>query len=65
VTGVKQIVAKEGFGGLYQGLIPTILKQGSNQGIRFVVYSKYKEVNNLLTPILDLLTPLNVPFTHL
>eukprot|EP00947_MAST-08B_sp_MAST-8B-sp1_P001281 g1281.t1 len=44
VSGVRGILAKEGVAGLYQGLIPTILKQGSNQGIRFMVYSKYKQL---------------------
>ncbi|KJE89683.1 hypothetical protein CAOG_08477 [Capsaspora owczarzaki ATCC 30864] len=38
--GVSTIVKTEGFAGIYQGLGPTILKQGSNQAIRFVVYGK-------------------------
>jgi len=33
--GVVQIVKQQGFGGIYQGLTATILKQGSNQAIRF------------------------------
>ena len=32
VGGVKHIVAKEGFAGVYKGLGATIMKQGSNQG---------------------------------
>lgn len=37
--GVATIVRTEGMGGLYKGLVPTILKQGSNQAIRFFVYN--------------------------
>jgi len=33
----SSIIKTEGFGGLYRGLCPTILKQGSNQAIRFSV----------------------------
>ena len=36
--GVYKIVKSHGFSGIYRGVIPTILRQGSNQGIRFVVY---------------------------
>lgn len=32
-----------GLGGIYQGLTATILKQGSNQAIRFFVYSWLKK----------------------
>jgi len=31
-----------GIGGVYKGLTATILKQGSNQGIRFLVYNQVK-----------------------
>lgn len=31
-----------GITGVYQGLVPTILKQGTNQMIRFFVYSNLK-----------------------
>ena len=31
-----------GLRGIYQGLVPTILKQGSNQAIRFFVYGSLK-----------------------
>ena len=31
-----------GIGGVYKGLLPTILKQGSNQAIRFFVYENLK-----------------------
>lgn len=37
--GVSTIVRTEGIGGIYKGLVPTILKQGSNQAMRFFVYN--------------------------
>jgi solute carrier family 25 citrate transporter 1 len=37
--GVACIVRQEGLGGIYKGLLPTILKQGSNQAMRFFVYN--------------------------
>jgi len=40
--GVRHIVAKEGVSGVYQGLIPTMMKQGSNQAIRFYVMETLK-----------------------
>lgn len=36
--GVSTIIKEQGIGGVYKGLGPTILKQGSNQMIRFPVY---------------------------
>ena len=41
---VKSIIAAEGIGGIYKGVVPTVLKQASNQGIRFLVFSKIKNV---------------------
>ena len=41
--GVRTIVAEQGLGGVYKGLLPTILKQGSNQAIRWLVFSRAKE----------------------
>lgn len=43
VTGVKSIIRESGIGGLYQGLVATILKQSSNQGLRFMFFNKYKD----------------------
>lgn len=40
IHGVRCIIQEQGFSGCYKGLFPTILKQGSNQAIRFVVYDK-------------------------
>lgn len=60
VDGVKSILKESGAAGLYQGLFATILKQGSNQGLRFMFFNKYKEIvtdNNKkpLSPIQALL----------
>ena len=43
VEGVSMIIKEKGFGGLYQGLTATILKQSSNQGLRFMFFNKYKD----------------------
>ncbi|XP_035495331.1 tricarboxylate transport protein B, mitochondrial [Scophthalmus maximus] len=40
--GVREIVRVQGLGGTYQGLTATILKQGSNQAIRFYVMTTLK-----------------------
>ena len=34
----------EGFRGVYQGLTPTMMKQGSNQAIRFFVVESLKDM---------------------
>eukprot|EP01134_Creolimax_fragrantissima_P002980 CFRG2980T1 len=41
--GVTTIVKEEGLGGIYKGVVPTVLKQASNQAIRFVVYNSVRE----------------------
>lgn len=41
--GVSEIIKTQGIKGTYQGLTPTILKQGSNQAIRFFVVESLKE----------------------
>jgi len=40
--GVSSIAKEQGLSGCYKGLIPTILKQGSNQMIRFAVFYELK-----------------------
>lgn len=45
IAGVKHILATEGPRGLYQGVGATILKQGSNQGLRFMWFNEYKKVS--------------------
>ena len=41
--GVREIVREQGVRGLYQGLTPTIMKQGSNQAIRFYIMETSKD----------------------
>ncbi|BES91447.1 Tricarboxylate transport protein [Nesidiocoris tenuis] len=41
--GVRHIINEQGFRGVYQGLTATILKQGSNQAIRFYVMETLKD----------------------
>ncbi|XP_028392068.1 tricarboxylate transport protein, mitochondrial-like [Dendronephthya gigantea] len=40
--GISTIVKTDGLIGVYQGLLPTMVKQGTNQMIRFFVYSNLK-----------------------
>ncbi|XP_064651675.1 tricarboxylate transport protein, mitochondrial-like [Lineus longissimus] len=42
--GVRSIIKQHGFKGVYQGLTPTMMKQGSNQMIRFYVVESLKDV---------------------
>mmetsp|Transcript_7152 Transcript_7152/g.10079 ORF Transcript_7152/g.10079 Transcript_7152/m.10079 type:complete len:290 (+) Transcript_7152:287-1156(+) len=44
VSGLRYILATHGISGLYKGLTPTMIKQGSNQGLRFMWFSEYKAV---------------------
>ena len=41
-NGVSTIYQAEGFNGVYRGLLPTIMRQSSNQAIRFLVYERAK-----------------------
>lgn len=50
IHGIKTIYAEQGFGGVYRGPLPTVMKQGSNQAIRFVVYEKIKHQIDQLFP---------------
>mmetsp|Transcript_1413 Transcript_1413/g.3796 ORF Transcript_1413/g.3796 Transcript_1413/m.3796 type:complete len:331 (+) Transcript_1413:37-1029(+) len=44
VHGVSTIVKEQGFSGTYKGFGATVIKQGSNQAIRFVVYDQMKQL---------------------
>lgn len=44
VHGVGMIVREQGIGGVYKGLTATIIKQGSNQAIRFFVMETLKDM---------------------
>jgi len=37
--GIKTIVAQNGLSGMYKGYLATLLKQSSNQGVRFLVFT--------------------------
>ena len=37
-VGVYKIIAEQGVAGVYKGYSATLMKQSSNQGIRFLVY---------------------------
>jgi len=57
--GMKHILKTEGIGGVYQGAFATALKQGSNQGLRFMWFNEYKRImsndgEKELTPLLRL-----------
>ena len=56
---MKYILKNEGVNGVYQGAFATALKQGSNQGLRFMWYNEYKKIvsndgEKELTPLLRL-----------
>ena len=59
VKGFKEIIKTEGIGGVYQGAAATAMKQGSNQGLRFMWFNEYKRIVTKegevpLTPIMGL-----------
>ena len=41
-NGIKNIIKNEGISGLYKGVYPTIIKQSTNQAIRFSTFAIYK-----------------------
>lgn len=47
--GVYKIVQTQGLGGMYKGYLATLLKQSTNQGVRFVVFEDtQKFLNNYI-----------------
>jgi solute carrier family 25 (mitochondrial citrate transporter), member 1 len=44
IPGVKSILKESGIRGMYQGVVATVMKQGSNQGLRFMWFNKYKDL---------------------
>lgn len=59
IEGFKYILKNEGVGGIYQGAFATALKQGSNQGLRFMWFNEYKRIitnegEKPMTPLLGL-----------
>ena len=49
--GIYSIARAQGFWGVYAGPIPTILKQSTNQGVRFVVFEDAQKALNKVIPI--------------
>ncbi len=49
--GIYKISQQYGIGGVYAGLGPTILKQATNQGVRFVVFEDTQKVLHRVIPI--------------
>uniref|UniRef100_A0A7S4N5N2 Uncharacterized protein n=1 Tax=Odontella aurita TaxID=265563 RepID=A0A7S4N5N2_9STRA len=59
VKGITHIIKTEGIGGIYKGAVATAMKQGSNQGLRFMWFNKYKDIvtkegDKPMTPLLGL-----------
>lgn len=60
ISGFTHIIKTEGIGGIYQGAAATAMKQGSNQGLRFMWFNEYKRImtndgEKKMTPIMNLL----------
>jgi solute carrier family 25 citrate transporter 1 len=60
VPGFRHILRTEGIRGVYQGAAATALKQGSNQGLRFMWFNEFKRVatwdgDRPMTPLLGFL----------
>ena len=60
--GVYTIVQQNGIRSTYQGMMPTVLKQSSNQAIRWLTYTRIKEY--IASPGEDA-TRLSIPKTML
>mmetsp|Transcript_35853 Transcript_35853/g.52389 ORF Transcript_35853/g.52389 Transcript_35853/m.52389 type:complete len:363 (-) Transcript_35853:118-1206(-) len=59
LSGMKYIIQTEGVSGIYKGVTATALKQGSNMGLRFMWFNKYKEIitkdgEKKMTPLMGL-----------
>ena len=57
--GIYTIVSEQGPGGCYKGVVPTLMKQSSNQGVRFVVFEDTKKALGNVIPykvVVDLLS---------
>lgn len=49
--GIYSVVKTQGFWGIYAGCVPTILKQSTNQGVRFVTFEEAQKVMNSVIPV--------------
>lgn len=57
--GIYSIVQAQGLGGIYKGVVPTLMKQSSNQGVRFVVFEDTKKALGGVIPfkvVVDLMS---------
>mmetsp|Transcript_1114 Transcript_1114/g.2632 ORF Transcript_1114/g.2632 Transcript_1114/m.2632 type:complete len:291 (-) Transcript_1114:48-920(-) len=59
VGGFRHILKTEGLSGVYQGAAATAMKQGSNQGLRFMWFNEYKRIvtdggEKTLSPLMGL-----------
>ena len=50
-----------GVSGVYKGLTPTIMKQGSNQAIRFFVVESLKEWYKVSTTLCSIIIMISAP----
>jgi solute carrier family 25 citrate transporter 1 len=49
--GIYSIAKTQGFWGMYAGVLPTILKQSTNQGVRFVVFEDAQKKLSHVIPV--------------
>ena len=49
--GIYSISKQQGFGGIYAGPVPTVLKQSTNQGVRFVVFEDVQKRLQSVIPV--------------
>jgi len=49
--GIGTIARVQGFWGVYAGAIPTVFKQSTNQGVRFVVFEDAQKMMNKIVPV--------------
>ena len=49
--GIYSIAQQQGFKGIYAGPLATVLKQSSNQGVRFVVFEDAQKVTQSIIPV--------------
>eukprot|EP00019_Armaparvus_languidus_P013927 CAMPEP_0168587254 /NCGR_PEP_ID=MMETSP0420-20121227/4772_1 /TAXON_ID=498008 /ORGANISM="Pessonella sp." /LENGTH=337 /DNA_ID=CAMNT_0008622505 /DNA_START=11 /DNA_END=1024 /DNA_ORIENTATION=+ len=57
IHGTATIVKEEGFAGIYKGITATILKQGSNQAIRFFTFGEINKIMRGDDPTKELSIP--------
>ena len=49
--GIGSIARAQGFWGIYAGPLTTVMKQSSNQGVRFVVFEDAQKIYNRFIPV--------------